>query len=504
MAAYCLAKDDELAAKPALIVIPDAARATQPEVWTYASLEEAVLRLAGALRESGLAPGDRVLIRLESTSTYAILFFACIAAGLVALPTSAELTASEVQLLLSDSGAAAIALSDRLSLPAVPAGVRLIEAGEIERMMRRSPRLAYWRTGADDPAFLVYTSGTTALPKGVLHAHRSALGRRPMVRGWYGLTAADRMLHAGAFNWTFTLGTGLTDPWANGATSIVYTGEKDPTVWPHLIASSEATLFAGVPGVLRQILKYARPRPGDLGSLRHALIAGETPPPGLFEDWEERTGRPMYEALGMSEISTYISSAPSVPRRPGAVGKPQPGRRVAILPASGGTDPLPAGAEGLLAVHLSDPGLMLGYWRRPEEEREVMRGEWFIGGDLARMDGDGYVTHLGRANEVMKVLGYRVSPLEVEAALADCPGIAEVACAEVEVAAGVSLIGAFVVPGPGATLDVEAVKVFAAGRLASYKCPREIIVVANLPRTANGKIRRSALAALAGARNFRH
>ncbi len=229
------------------------------------------------------------------------------------------------------------------------------------------------------------------------------------------------MLHAGAFNWTFTLGTGLTDPWANGATAIIYTGEKDPAMWPRMMAETGATLFAGVPGVYRQMLKYAKPAPTDFGVLRHGLMAGESPPPGLFEDWEARTGRPLYEALGMSEISTYVSSGPGVPRKPGAVGKAQAGRRLAVLPLDGGSGPLPAGEEGLLAVHRSDPGLMLGYWRRPQEERDVYRGEWFVGGDIAVIDADGYVFHRGRANDLMKALGYRVSPLEVEAVLAEHP-----------------------------------------------------------------------------------
>ncbi len=148
----------------------------------------------------------------------------------------------------------------------------------------------YADTRADDPAFLIYTSGTTASPKGVLHAQRSAFGRRPMYQGWYGIGPGDRMLHAGAFNWTFTLGTGLTDPWANGATAIIYTGEKDPSLWPRLIAETGATLFAAVPGVYRQMLKYAKPAAADFGALRHGLMAGESPPPGLFEDWDARTG----------------------------------------------------------------------------------------------------------------------------------------------------------------------------------------------------------------------
>jgi acyl-coenzyme A synthetase/AMP-(fatty) acid ligase len=184
-----------------------------------------------------------------------------------------------------------------------------------------------------------------------------------------------------------------------------------------------------------------------------------------------------------------------VPRRPGAVGKAQPGRRIAILPEDGGTTPLGPGEEGLLAVHRSDPGLMLGYWRRPDEEAAVYRGDWFVGGDRAVMDADGYITHLGRANDLMKALGYRVAPQEIEAVLALHPDVQEVACIEMAVRDDVTVIGAFLVPQPGAKLDPAAVTAFAAGRLAAYKVPREIRIVDALPRTANGKVLRRALAA---------
>lgn len=477
---------------PALFVVGEAG-AAPAESWTFAGIEDAVLRVAGGLSEAGLRPGARILIRLDNTSAYALLFFGAIAGGFVPLPTSTQLTEREVLFMLRDSGAEAIALADGLAIDALPGDVRVFGPDDIARMLHEAPRASYADTGAGDPAFLIYTSGTTASPKGVLHAQRSAFGRRPMYRGWYGITPADRMLHAGAFNWTFTLGTGLTDPWANGAISIVYTGEKDPALWPRLIRETGATLFAGVPGVYRQMLKYGNPLPSELGALRHGLMAGESPPPGLFEEWEARTGRPLYEALGMSEISTYVSSGPETPRRSGAVGRAQPGRRIAVLPVEGGDDPLPAGEEGMLAVHRSDPGLMLGYWRRPDEEAVVYRGEWFVGGDLASIDSDGYVYHRGRANDLMKALGYRVSPLEVEAVLAEHPFVAEVACAEARVRADVSVIAAFVVLQAGAPRDAAAIESFAAERLAGYKRPRAIVFVEALPRTANGKVMRSAL-----------
>ena len=495
MAEYCIGRAARKSPTKSALLVYDVREPAKPcETWTFTELEDAVLRASAALSAKGLRCGDRIAIRLGNSSHSALIFFAAIAGGFVALPLSDQLTVPEVQALLLDSGAAAIATSEALPAAVAASGVTILSAADVAAMLTYQKRAEFAESLAEEPAFLIYTSGTTALPKGVLHAHRSALGRRPMYQGWYGIGPDDRMLHAGAFNWTFTLGVGLTDPWANGATAIVCKGDKRPELWPGFIAATGSTLFAAVPGVYRQILKYARPTPGSLGKLRHGLMAGETPPPGLIEDWTAATARPLYEALGMSEISTYISTGPAVPYRPGAVGKAQAGRRVAILPVAVGEKSVPNGMEGLIAVHRSDPGLMLGYWQRPEEEAEVFRGEWFIGGDLGSMDDDGYITHRGRANELMNAGGYRVSPLEVEAVIARCPGVAEVACTEVSVRSGISIIAAFIIVAEGALLDAEAVKKFAAARLADFKVPREIIFVDQIPRTTNGKVQRKVLA----------
>ncbi len=207
-------------------------------------------------------------------------------------------------------------------------------------------------------------------------------------------------------------------------------------------------------------------------------------------------GTELYEALGMSECSTYISSAPSVPVRPGSPGKPQSGRCVVALAIDGGEEPLRAGEIGLLAVHRSDPGLMLGYWNRPEEETLVYRGDWFVGGDLASFDADGYMTYHGRNDDLMNAMGYRVSPLEVEQCLSEYPAVAEVAVTELAVREDVKVIAAFVVPKDPDDTDAAPLLAFAHERLAAYKCPREVIFTNALPRTANGKILRRKLSRL--------
>jgi acyl-coenzyme A synthetase/AMP-(fatty) acid ligase len=382
----------------------------------------------------------------------------------------------------------------------VPEGVQVIRPSTIKGFVEGDGEIDFVATKADDPAFLVYTSGTTGNPKGVLHGHRSAWGRRPIYEGWYGIQEDDVMLHAGAFNWTYTLGAGLTDPWANGATTVLYNGSRDIEVWPRLIETYHASLFATVPTLYRQILKYCDLDQYELSTLKHGLTAGEPLPISLLVDWRAVVGTPLYEALGMSEISTYVSSSPSVPVREGSPGKPQKGRVIAALPVEGGDQPLPANEIGLLAVHRSDPGLMLGYWNRPEEEAEVFRGEWFIGGDLCRIDAEGYLWYEGRNNDLMNAMGYRVSPMEVERVLSAHELVGEVAVAELQVRDDVSVIAAYVVTAQGHKPDKDSLLAYASEHLASYKCPREILFLDALPRTGNGKVIRRELHRMAGSR----
>jgi acyl-coenzyme A synthetase/AMP-(fatty) acid ligase len=294
-----------------------------------------------------------------------------------------------------------------------------------------------------------------------------------MYRGWYGIGADDVMLHTGAFNWTYTLGTGLCDPFANSATAIVYAGERDPQIWQRLIAEHGATILASVPGLYRQMLR-AGFKPGP--TLRHALTAGEALPVSLLDQWREVTGLELYEALGMSEISTYISSSPTVPVRRGSPGKAQPGRSIRLLDS------------GEIGVHRSEPGLLLRYWG--EENPDA---EWFPTGDMAHVDGDGYVWYEGRADDMMNAGGFRVSPLDVEGVLMEHPDVADAGVREWRVSETNSIIAAFIVPRAGSAPEEHHILSFMRERLAAYKVPKQIWFVEALPRTANGKLVRKAL-----------
>lgn len=488
IARYCLAHWAAETPDRVALTVAETADGPPAERWTCRELERAVLGVAGALRAAGLQPGDRVALRMGNVSAFPLAFFGTIAAGGIAAPTSPMLAGPELDHVLGDMGARFLAVSEGMAPERLPEGVTLLEPGALDG----APG-AYADTGAEDPAFLVYTSGATGRPKGVLHAQRSAWARRMMWEDWYGLRPGDLLMHSGAFNWTYTLGTGLTDPWAAGAGTLIWAGPRDAGIWARLAAGHGPQIFAATPGVYRQLLRAEPELAKPFEKLRHGLTAGEAMPPAQAKAWREATGKPLFEALGMSECSTYISAGPGRPAPKGRIGRPQRGRRIAILPEEGET-PLPPGEPGLLAISRRDPGLMLGYWRRPEETAASFRGEWFLTGDRAAMDRDGAIAGHGRADEVMNALGYRVGPGEVEAALADHPGIAEIAVAELPVREGVGVIAAFIVPAAEmpAPDDLHA---HAAARLAAYKLPREWIELAALPRTATGKVRRRDLIA---------
>jgi len=475
MAAHVLAKGQVTPDKTALSVLGEAD-------WSYRALTAAVRGTATGLVQAGAAPGDRVLMRLGNTVDFPLAYLGALAAGMVPVPTASALTAREVAPMI-DTLAPRFILHD----PDVPCPphARIVTLDQL-RAMRELPA-AEWHMGDPDRAgYIIYTSGTSGTPRAVLHAHRAIWARQMMFEGWYGLCADDRLLHAGAFNWTYTLGTGLMDPWTMGATALIPASGAAAQDLPQLLAEHHATIFAAAPGVYRQMLQS-----GDipaLAHLRHGLSAGEKLPTAVRAQWEAATGTTVHEAYGMSECSTFVSASPAHPAQGAVLGRPQQGRRVALLGRDG---PVPLGTEGTIAVHRSDPGLMLEYLDAPEDTAARMQGDWFLTGDQGVMDADHQISYLGRNDDMMNAGGFRVSPVEVEACLARMPGITAVGAAEVRVKQDVSVIAAFYT-GP-APLDEAALRLYAEENLARYKQPRLYIHLPTLPMGANGKILRSAL-----------
>lgn len=481
LAAYVLEAGLARPDRPALEILPS--DGGPAEVWTHERLRRAVLGTAAGLLQSVAEPGDRVLMRLGNTPAFPVAYLGAIAAGLVPIPTAADLTEPEVAKIITITGPVLTLRGPGVACPGDAPGQIATDA--LEAMNTLAPA-APQMGDPERPAYILFTSGTSGQPRALVHAHRAIWARRMMRDGWYSLRESDRMLHAGGFNWSFTLGTGLMDPWTIGATALIPEPGTDPARLPDLLRRHRATLFAAAPGIYRRILK----QPGKIAlpDLRHALAAGEKLPTATQDAWRTATGTAIHEAYGMSECSTFISASPATPAH-GTLGTPQPGRRVAILGGNG--LPVPNGQPGVIAVHRSDPGLMLGYLAQPEDTAARMRGDWFVTGDNGSMAEDGQITYLGRDDDMMNAGGFRVSPIEVEQTLAAHPEIAEVAVTEVAVKPGTSVIAAFYVAARD--LPEADLHAFATQRLARYKQPRIYRRIDALPRGANNKVLRKVL-----------
>ncbi len=356
--------------------------------------------------------------------------------------------------------------------------------------MRGLPPCAFVQGDPNRLAYIVYTSGTSGRPRAVEHAHRAIWARRMMHADWYDLRSDDRMLHAGAFNWTFTMGTGLMDPWSVGATAIIPADGTPPSALSDLIRRSQPTLFAAAPGVFRKMLQ------GELGPMpprfRHGLCAGEKLSTALADAWHAQTKTALFEAYGMSECSTFVSACSHAPATDGSLGRPQRGRRVAIIGDDG--EPVERGKVGTIAIHRSDPGLMRGYRGAVAETKARFAGDWFLTGDLGEMRADGQLAFAGRRDDMMNAGGYRVSPLEVEAALSQIPDVQSIAVTDIEVKADARVIMAFYTSEM--PIDPQVFHDFATRHLAPYKRPRSYTHVMDLPVGPNGKLSRRKLTKL--------
>lgn len=460
--------------KPALTIL----HPERDETLTYADLLHLTRSTATALLSHGLRPGDRILLRLGNTLAFPILYLGAIWAGLVPIPTSSSLTGPEISKLAALVKPSLIAAEPGIALPDHPAPILTPDLAA----WSRHPPAPLHEGDPDREAYIIFTSGTSGTPMAVSHAHRAILARSQMHQHWEGLTGTDRLLHAGALNWTYTLGTGLLDPWTVGATALIPAAGTPAPQLPAFMARSEATILAAAPGVYRQLLRAELP---PLPQLRHGLSAGEGLPHHLRQQWRDRTGTDLHEALGMSEVSTYLSGSPIRPAPEGTTGYPQPGRHIAILDDRG--QPTPRGEAGELAVSTADPGLMRNYLGHPPPE-----GQWFRTGDAAVMAADGAITHLGRKDDLLNAGGFRVSPVEIEAAFHDLP-LTACAAAQVEPTPGTTILALFY----EAPCEIEAstLQECAEKTLARWKQPRHYQRLDALPRTGTGKIIRKALKA---------
>ncbi|MEU1037611.1 AMP-binding protein [Streptomyces sp. NPDC005907] len=470
-------------------------------VWTYGQLLDRVDRIAHVLtRELDVVPGNRVLLRGPTTPWLAACWLAVLKAGAVAVTVPARQRPRELRTVCGIARATH-ALCDSRSvddlLTAGIDGLRVTTYGgdvpdDLLLRITGAPPEPYAPAGtaADDVALIAFTSGTTGRPKGCLHFHRDVLAIADTFSAHVLRPRADDVF-AGSppLGFTFGLGGLVVFPMRAGASALLLEQAGPRQLLPAIAEHRVSVLFTA-PTAYRAMLHGLDAH--DSGSLRRCVSAGENLPAATWHAWHERTGLRIINGIGATELLHIFVSAADEHARPGATGLPVPGWEARVVDDSG--VPVPDGRPGLLAVrgpvgcrYLADP-----------RQREYVRDGWNLTGDTYVRDPDGYFRYVARADDMIISAGYNIAGPEVEEALLRHPDVLETAVVGHPDEARGQVAVAYAVLRPGARRDAEALRAFLESELTPYKCPRRIVFLDALPRTATGKLQRFRLRATAG------
>jgi acyl-coenzyme A synthetase/AMP-(fatty) acid ligase len=490
-------------AKPALLWCDDAGRERR---FTFEAIARASCRFANLLAAHGVGRGDRVVIMLPRLPEWQIAMVGTLRAGAIPIPCIDMLTAKDVAYRVGHSGAvAAVTTAANTAKFADAARFRLrVAIGaadgwlELDRALAgQSDAFAAVALAADEPAIMYYTSGSTGNPKGVTHAARAIWAWRVSAWYWLDLRPDDLMWCTADTGWSKAGTSILFGPWSCGAQVLFYDGRFDPRLRLELLARHRATVFCAAATELRRLIAEDFSA-FDLAALRLAVSAGETVNPEVVRRWVEKTGVALLDGYGQTETLMTVLNYPCLPVKPGSMGQPLPGTEVELLAPDG--MPAPPGASGELVVRLPNPQVMLGYWQDPAltaAAKAIVGGvEYWRSGDVVSRDADGYLFYEGRADDVISSAGYRIGPMEVENALIEHPAVQESAAVASPDAERGEVVKAFVVLRAGhAPSDALACELQEHVKrvTAPYKYPRRIEFVAELPKTASGKLRRREL-----------
>jgi acetyl-CoA synthetase/medium-chain acyl-CoA synthetase len=476
---------------------------------TFWDVKQTSNRFMNALAGLGVGRGDPVMIMLPRLPAWHAAMVGALKLGALVIPCTASLRAKDIRYRAEHSGAKAIvttlaqvpeadaALADvpgvtvRLALGGAPAGWRDFDATLARAATTGIPA----RTRTDEPALCFYTSGTTKDPKAVLHAHGYTFAHRYTGEYWLDLKRTDLHWTTADTGWAKSAYGVLFGPWMNGVPIFMFDGRFDPEREMDLLARYEISTFCAAPTEYRLLVKQDLSR-WHLPRLRHCVGAGEPLNPEAIHTWNDAFGLLIHDGYGQTESMILAANLPGLPIRPGSMGKPFPGHDVRVI----GDDGNEVGPDeiGELAVRGAPPSLFKGYWKSPEETAACRRGEWYLTGDRARRDEDGYLWFVGRADDVIISAGYRIGPFEVESALLEHPAVLESAVVASPDPVRGEIVKAFVVLRPGHVPGDELVRALqehVKRVTAPYKYPRAIEFVDALPKTVSGKIRRVELRA---------
>jgi benzoate-CoA ligase len=471
---------------------------------SYAQVAERSNRVANGLRSLGLRREERVLLLLLDTPAFVYSFFGAQKLGAVPIPTNTLLKSQDYRYMLNDSRARIAIVSEPLlaqlaSIPRheLPYLEHIVVDGKTAdgtgfgQLLSAPATLEIAQTSKDDAAFWLYSSGTTGFPKGAVHLHHDILYTVVCyAEGVLGITAADRTFSVAKLFFAYGLGNALTFPFAVGATTILWPGPPTP---PNVYAQIERfkpTLFFSVPTNYGQLLAHRRDGADfDLSTVRQAVSAGEALPKALYERFKERFGVEILDGIGSTEILHIFISNRSGRVKPGSSGELVPGYEARIVDDSGSE--LPEGTVGNLLI--KGDSTCAYYWNKHERTKDTIEGQWIRTGDKFYRDSDGYYWYAGRADDMLKVGGIWVSPVEIENTLVEHPAVQEAGVIGRRDADNLEKPMAYVVLAKEYVASPELARElqdFVRSKIAEYKRPRWVEFVETLPKTATGKTQR--------------
>ena len=465
-------------------------------------------RAANFFRTCGIHPGDRVLVMMPRVPEWWTAMLGLVRLGAVPIPCTTLLTAKDIDYRAMTAEAKALITDlDGAAKVQADTGIRnlILVGGErpgwisFDQGVRDAPPVFTGEpTRSDEAGIIYFTSATTGMPKMVLHTQASyGLGHRVTGELWLDLKPGDVFWNLSDTGWAKAAWSSFYGPWQMGACvfAVDVRGRFDAGATLKILSKYPITVWCAPPTALRLIVREDLPN-FRFSKLRHCVSAGEPLNPEVIETWRKATGLMIYEGYGQTEtvclIGNFRSSGKKV--RPGSMGHPSPGFEVALL--DHGLKVLPDGVEGEIAVRVGPHrplGLFREYWRNPAENDARFRGDWYLTGDCAMRDKEGYYWFVGRADDVIKSSGYRIGPFEVESALVEHPAVLESAVVAKPDETRGSIVKAFIVlrkgVEPSEKLKLE-LQEHCKKVTAPYKYPREIEFLPELPKTISGKIRR--------------
>ena len=472
---------------------------------TYRQLADRVNRFGNSLKSLGVRIEERVLLLLLDTPEFAACFFGAIKIGAVPVPVNTLLKSADYKYLLNNSRARVAVVSDSLLplIQQIPRGeLRYLESivvvGQVPAGMvsfddltsKSSSDLSPAPTRKDDAAFWLYSSGSTGQPKACVHLqHDMVVSSERYAKAILKISEGDRFFSVAKLFFAYGLGNGLYFPLAVGATSILLPGPPRPQSVFEVIDRQRPTLFFSVPSNYVKLLAHEPDRPFDLSCVRHAISAGEALPAAAFHRFKERFGVEILDAIGSTEaLHMMISNAPGAVR-PGSSGKVIPGFEAKIVDDN--DRPVAPGEIGNLMVKADST--CAGYWNEHEKTKETISGHWLRTGDKYHEDADGYFWYAGRCDDMIKVSGVWVSPIEIERVLVEHPAVQEAAVVFRQDADELLKPAACVVLRNGASGGPQIageLQQLVLERLPVYKRPHWIEFFDELPKTATGKVQR--------------